>query len=327
MKKNFSLFFLLLEVVLAHCQIVVSSCDAPDSIMAIYKEDAQRMVLYKTYMYYSPYRDSVNIPDTAVQAIVNPLIAVYNAISLPARDTVVNILNLHAFPLRPLDKFMIIADSNQNYMQQFKVGIIPTGDATVDSLMNLYQISMYAYATWSMIPGNHQVYFETENNYNMPVIASQWSNIPGVSYSLCDMLGGSGDDIMDSIYSDHVNLKYLKGWGDCYAGCTEYRIWEFNVYPDCSVEYVGSYGNDLPLGMNENLQTLIKVSPNPFTQTIKVNGIQTPYSFMIYSLLGQMLMAGNSNSAEIDLSKLLPGIYYLSIDYKTTRITQIICKK
>ena len=93
------------------------------------------------------------------------------------------------------------------------------------------------------------------------------------------------------------------------------------------MEYVGSYGNDLPLGMNENLQTLIKVSPNPFTQTIKVNGIQTPYSFMIYSLLGQMLMAGNSNSAEIDLSKLLPGIYYLSIDYKTTRITQIICKK
>ena len=69
---------------LAFSQAVPSSCTAPASIVSKYRKDANRLALRKIYLKNLPYQDSVLIPKTHADTVLNALVAVHNAGSLPA---------------------------------------------------------------------------------------------------------------------------------------------------------------------------------------------------------------------------------------------------
>jgi hypothetical protein len=246
---------------------------------------------------------------------LNALIAVYNATTLPARDTVVSIFDIHTFPEPILNGFNIAADSTLPWMQQLKLGNIPTGNAAIDNVIATYNLSVQSYLTFGNSYPWQNVVFISDNNYNFLPLTADLATIPGVYESEPNFAFGDGNNISDSIYSDHVELIFSLGWGDCPSGCTARRFWKFNIYYDCSVEYVGSYGTPLQItSIAESAFSEISVFPNPFSQFIQVRGFSETFEYTISNILGQPIIKGTSLSGTIeDLNELNDNFYFLTV--------------
>ncbi|MBK9593343.1 MAG: hypothetical protein IPO32_18210 [Crocinitomicaceae bacterium] len=78
----------------------------------------------------STYPDTIHIPQTHVDTILNALIAVYNATSLPARDTVVTIYGITAQNYPTVDGIYVQVDTTAAWSDSLDNGIIPTGNFT-----------------------------------------------------------------------------------------------------------------------------------------------------------------------------------------------------
>jgi hypothetical protein len=315
MKKILILLTLLTWAFASSGQSVQSSCIAADSILARYQDDADRLTLRKIYRQGLTYIDSVTIPQSHADTVLNALIAVYNATTLPARDSVVSIFDIHTFPEPILNGFNIAADSTLQWMQQLKLGNIPTGYAAIDNVIATYDLSVQSYLTFGNSYPWHDVVFTSDNNYNFQPLTADLTTIPGVYASEPNSSIGDGNNISDSVYIDHVELIYSHGWGDCPSGCTARRFWKFNVYFDCTVTFVGSYGTPLQItSVAESSFPEISVFPNPFSQNIQVRGFPKTFEYTISNILGQPIIKGTSLSGTIEnLNELNDNFYFLTV--------------
>jgi len=321
----------LLFIQIINGQSVPSSCVAPDSIIKMYKTDADQMAIRRVYRTSSSFMDSVNIPKTWSDTILRALIAVYNATSLPARDTVITMANIHALhtPFF-LNFFYLSADSNSTWMQQLRVGNLITGNDTIDQLISKYHLSMNHYSTHFNLYAYHTVTFYSDSNYNASVLASYFLPVHKVYYSETSG-GGDGNNISDSIYSNYVELNYSLGWGDCPSGCTARRTWKFHVYDDCSVEYMGSFGQyPIPSNLISTIREYkndINIYPNPFYDKIFFDLNSNECEFKIIDVCGKTIRSGTINEPYIaNLSDVKSGLYILQLINKDNIITRKIIK-
>ncbi len=245
-----------------NAQIVPSSCTAPQTIIEKYKADADRLALGKIYARNLSFIDSIKIPKAYSDTFLNALIAVYNATSLPARDTVVSLLDIHSWPTIELNSIYISADSNLSWMQQLRLGNIPTGNSSIDSLISAYHFfTIEKYSDWDGILNYHTVTLESDSNYNMRALAEIFEAHPDIIIAEPATTVGDGDHIengyLHSLFppNDHIQLIFVAGWNDCYSGCVDQRRWRFNIYFNCSVEYVGSTGSALVASIDGHIQT------------------------------------------------------------------------
>ena len=316
MRKSFFTLLLLGWAILANGQIIPSVCTAPDSIVAQYRADAYRLALQKIYRRHLPERDSIRIPRAHADTVLRALVAVYNATTLPARDSVVNRYAIHSFPAPVLNSLMIAADSGHSWMQQLSAGNAPTGYAPLDNILAAYDLRRDYYYSFSSAFGYDVVTFTTDSSYNLPPLTQRFGAIPGVLYADLKSVIGDGNNITDSIYADHVELIYSYGFGDCPAGCTGRRFWKFKVYFDCSVEFVRGYGTPLPVtGVSEPIAREAAVYPVPFKDAISLSGIPAPFDFTLTTVLGQAVATGKAlgNQTIGNLDHLQPGCYMLTI--------------
>lgn len=299
----------------ASAQFFSGPCPAPDSVVALYRDDADRLALARTLRNGTTWVDSVAIDPAWAQTAMNALVAVYNS-DLPARDTVVDLLHIHAYPTSTMRLLLVSADPDLPWMQQLSLGITPTGTPSIDALLSTYSVSFTGYQTWPW--GSTTVSFETQGNVNIPALCALFAAQPGVYYAgpnggCCD-----GDRITDSVYTDHVNVVYSHGWDDCQAGCIERRYWGFNVFPDCSVQYVGSYGSTMPGAMNvlRLQQTEVSVHPNPVEDVLHIQlppGLIAAGEWQVCDLMGRSVMHGKvvRDGTEIAVAGLERGTYLL----------------
>lgn len=297
-------------------QTVPSSCTAPDSIMQLYKEDAYRLSVLKALRNNLPAKDSIRVPESEVEKVWKALIAVYNADSLPARDTVIRQFNIHTFPSPSMHSFSIMADSTLPWMQQLGMGNIPTGTPEVDSLLIPFGLKVSSYFRRFGSELNHWVFIQTDRLYNTQALAKSFEKIQGVSRTEPEFAIGGGNYIIDSMYSDHIELIYSFGWGDCPAGCIYRRFWKFKVYNDCSVEYAGSFGDVIEYtGMQELNKIDPLIYPNPFTDELIVEKIDGPFVYTLIDEQGRIIMKGSTNDQKICKLNTLPGgLYYLRVE-------------
>jgi hypothetical protein len=200
-------------------------------------------------------------------------------------------------------------------MQQLKNDIFPTGDHYVDSVMNKYYLTKLWYYPQNL-PGIDLLLLNTASNLNLLALSNVWTIIPGVDHAGPDLLIGDGNDITDSIFDDHVELTYDHSWNCEYGGgCSFHHFWKFNIYFDCTVEFVSSYGDPISgLGISNLKMGPIELYPNPFNDKLRLEGIDSPSTYEIYNLQGQKLITGTSYNGEIkNLNMLENGIYVLSI--------------
>lgn len=300
-----------------HNQIL---CPAPDSIIAMYKDDADRLALRKTDRLNLPYEDSVEILQVLSDTFLNGLLAVYNAIEIPERDTVVSLLDIHTVPIPLMRTVLVTADSNLAWMHQLRNGILPTGYQPLDSIIAKYELSIEEYDDHYNWFSWHGVTFKSPRNYNIPALANAFETLPDVYFSEPTHLIGDGPDISDNLIfiigeDFGVNLYYSYKWGDCLAGCTGSRTWWFKVYPDCGVEFVDVYGSSLPFtATSDHERNPITLWPNPFHDEILVEGNLGVFEYSITNLNGNVVLSGNSYKMKIsNLESLYPGLYVVVI--------------
>lgn len=287
-------------------------CTAPDSIVERYQDDADRLALSRTFRNGSNWMDSVAIDTAWSRTAMNALLAVYNS-SSPARDTVVDLLDIHVFPVVRLRMFYVVADPALPWMQQFQLGNNTTGTPAIDELLSTYGIALTNYHDWAWLGGPHMAVLGTNANVNLLALSALFAAQPGVAYAEPDNGCCDGNTITDSVHTDHVNLVYSRGWGDCPSGCTARRFWEFNVFPDCSVQYVGSYGSPLPQPTSVPLHLLpaVRLYPNPSSDFIRFDGVAPGQPALLYSAQGALIQQFTVDAGHLDIRQLPAGVYWI----------------
>lgn len=314
MKKLFLLFLSFIVISSLYAQKVKSSCTASESIKAQYRDDAERMATRRVYKVLSNYIDSSTIPKTWSDTILNALMAVYNADSLPARDTVVFLRKLHTFPNPVLNNFYMAADSNLPWMKQLRKDSLYVGNDSVGNLIKKYKLYVARYYRISKFP-YHIIVFESKQNYNLDIITRQFDKLGGVYYANKSRVEGDGNDIKDVVTKNFVELVYSFGWGDCPAGCINRRYWKFNVYYDCSVEYMGSYGTKWdPNSISGFPKNNTVISPNPFIDKVTISNLTRGFEYSLFNTSGQLVLSGKANESAISNLQHLPmGVYFLQV--------------
>ncbi|MGB0933280.1 MAG: T9SS type A sorting domain-containing protein [Lishizhenia sp.] len=313
MKRIFYTLISLGICYFAQAQIVQSNCNAPLDVVNSYCNDADFLTLERIRTNNYTYLDSLDIPTPYSDTILNALIAVFNATSIPERDTVVDFLNIHTFKSYSLNTVSFTADSSLSWMQNLHAGNVPFGEPVLDNYYNTLGLSLIGYINIPInISANARIQFN--QNLNVFHIANEISNIASVSIAEPSYFGGDGSSILDTITPSYIELTYRYAWGDCFSGCTASRSYKFRVYYDCSVEFVESYGQPLPAYANISNEafTDIKVYPNPSANTLKVVNVKPGTMIEISNLNGLAVKKGELENNQIQIIDLQPGVYYLS---------------
>ncbi|MEO8591351.1 MAG: T9SS type A sorting domain-containing protein [Flavobacteriales bacterium] len=311
----------------AFTQTFLTPCSAPDSVVSMYRDDADRLSVLGNWLNGTSWLDSVTIDTSWSRAALNAMLAVHASDS-PARDTVVDMLNIHIYPSLPLRSFYVVANAALPWMQQLQAGNIPTGTAVIDELLAAYGITLELYDTW-LGGSSHLVVFNTAENQNLFALCAEFSAQSGVLYAELNALAGDGDQITDSVATDQVKLVYSHGWGDCVAGCGARRFWEFNVFFDCSVEFVGSYGSQLEIamGVQDFRNEELTVYPNPVSDILFVDlsaQHREPSEWEIREATGRVVLRERTSDFpfSIPVGELGSGHYFLVMHGPTRSIVR-----
>jgi len=230
-------------------QWVESSCTAPDSIKNLYLEDSKRLAV-RLYPYFG-----IIIPDEAYLPILDLLLAVYNAVDLPARDLVVDTYNIHTFPRPEMHQMLIKVDTSYSWVKQWGKGEDLTGNPDIDTLMITYDLELKSFHNWSI--GTYVV-IRAINALNLGPLIKLFNSIQGVLIAGPNSALGDGNDIE----FDGYRLVYSYGFGDCPAGCLGRTYWAFQLGSECSVSYAGSWSYPLIVDAGKDTSTCYGSSVN-----------------------------------------------------------------
>lgn len=295
-----------------NAQIYNSDCTASDSVYNRYLYDASYMTMRNFEEQNHTYLDSVDIPMSHVDTLLNALLAVYNVSGLAERDSVVDIYDIHTHPDPSLNNLTLQAYDSLPWMQNLKINQIPTGIQTIDSMLSEYNLYMHHYSMSSNYSHDF-VMLQTDSIANMIALSALFDTVQGVISTWEDGSLNYGISIIDSIYPTHVELTYSHGWMDCPLGCIYKRYWKFNVYYDCSVEFVESYGTRVDLGVTSLEFAGIELSPNPFKNQLQIKHLKEEMEYKIIDLSGKTLRTGRTNGEIKQLDDIKPGAYILML--------------
>lgn len=213
----------------------------PAPLRAAYREDATRLALRDLLA--NGYTE-IPIPSDAVQPYYDALVLVYNATVLPVRDTVVDVYSIHTFPSPGTRSLLLELFGSEAWVQRLARRELPTGEPTVDALMERYVLSIGS--VYTMSTGNVLLTLGSAEPLNVKALAPLFSGVSGVRFAEPNGFVGDGNDIRGSSEESRVLLDYSVGYGDCPAGCIGRRFYHFLVHADGTVEYLGPSGAPPP---------------------------------------------------------------------------------
>jgi hypothetical protein len=327
-RKVIFILTLILSVQNLIGQVVSSSCTAHDTIIEKYEYHAAQLALRRIYNEGFPTQYDDLIPGESRDSVMEALLAVYNATSIPARDTVI------AFDIYPSQEvgmrwINIEADSNVQWIQELLDYNTSTGNTAIDNLITAYGgLVTFAWnPSWTSIAVAH---IELNDYYNLPQIVDSYSLDTLTGLESINLISGGldSDDLYYDVFNGYRQLSYVHKWGDCPSGCTYSRTYTFNVYPDCTVHYVGSYGDQVVSIMQPTEFKFRAI--NPVTDYIHIfSGDQylTHFEYNISSANGQFSRKGHSTNGIIDCSSFDPGIYFITLQQhnqvQTVRVVKL----
>lgn len=220
-------------------QVTIDTTGIPDSLLKIYRNDADQLAVFKMLASGSPLAEQVEIDRDLHHFYLNRLLAVYNATSLAARDSVVELYPIHVFGSNNLRSFIVQVDTALPWTNTWLNGQVITGNPAVDSLADKYKLQVDPiFSDWFALYSNQ--------NWNTFALEKTFGSIAGILYSGQNGLIGGGSSIRVMDYSNYSELVYIFGYGDCPSGCINYHFWKFRVADDYTVTFLGSGGDPLP---------------------------------------------------------------------------------
>lgn len=307
-----------------------TDCTVTQQIRDYYTGDAE--ILAMRMMQSSAWADSIEIEPVFVKEALKWLAAVHNAQGLPARDTVVSCLDIHADTLiQSMRHISLYADTTVQWAWNLAAGIFPTGHAEVDTLMVRYGMEVLEYEYIEYFPF-HFFLLKTNRPLNTPALAKRFRSIEGVfSVSNDYILGYKYQDI--NIYYPNVDtfmvVRYQYGASSDLFDWS--RHWKFGVSTDCSnITFLGSTGEPLMVtctsatGERNSFPGSVKAYPLPASDVVTVeivSEIDTSATLRLLTISGREierrqlgLRAGWPNEIAFDLARYQSGLYVLLMD-------------
>ncbi|ALO14451.1 hypothetical protein L21SP5_00780 [Salinivirga cyanobacteriivorans] len=166
--------------------------------------------------------------------------AVYE-LDIPERDTVFAVYEIHTRCCIMMNGLSLKVQTDAPEVQNMVNGVTPTGNALLDSLLNIYAFDSvklaYSYPEFPWLT------LYTQEIWNMIPIAHEFEQIDAVLLSdLYPGCVGDGNTITMERNNDFAKLTFSIGWGDCPAGCINHRYWEFRVIGGAA-EFIQAYEN------------------------------------------------------------------------------------
>jgi hypothetical protein len=316
-----SLFF----SVIGHAQIVSSTCTYDQTFTNTYTDGS-----WNTAYDYLVETDSVStamhdeISQSLHDTIMACIAAVYNS-NLAARDTVVNQLQIKQFQPIDLMRFELKFDTSHGWTNQFLAGNLNnTSNSFVNDLANLYGFVLEdaQYMPAWVLTHNATARIRTNRPFNTEFIARSMLQQSGVVFANAVTPSGDGSQIVYANTPSYNTVTFRYGWGDCPAGCINKRDWLFRVYPDCSVEFVASYGSLLTGTIDLIASRGVEIFPTIADQELQIKLNDTnasgSYQFAILNAQGQTVLSGVQDlvaqqTKTVSLTTLAQGTYYIRL--------------
>ncbi len=215
--------------------IYSNACTPSNEAKIFYLKDAKCLALQSIWKTHSPDTNSIVIPEAQVNIALNALAAIYKS-TIPARDSIVNLYNIHVSLQVGMRSFFIAFDTSYSWTKELRKGNKVTGNANVDSLIKKYQLEPIV-SSWSQ---DYYMTIESKDYLNLKPLLDLFSNIKGVKYAEINRIYtpdaiGYGSNISTTSFENYTLVKYFFGNGNTYY------YWDFKVYNDCSVDCVKSY--------------------------------------------------------------------------------------
>ena len=329
MKKSILFLSLILTLNNSFGQIIPSNCNPSDELLDQYALDIKNLALRRMWEVKSPDTALVSIPQHWIDTVAGGLAAICNAGSIPERDSVFNLYCVH--DLAPdlifiRKQIMVFVDTSYSWTDAWQNLITLTGNPQIDNLITLYDLEVTDFTYYSF--GNMAL-LETDSLWNVYALIDSLEMIEGVEFGEPNQMLGTAGKIFYYRTSSERLYSFWFQWNDCFDGCDNAHVWNYKVYDDCSVEYLGfvDYGVfellPLPEPVNCNLFSRISdftlntldfsVYPNPVEDNITiVSKNNMLIDLAIYSFTGELIMKQNFIAQlNLDLSAIPPGIYLL----------------
>jgi len=334
MKRILLLSALFIVLIKGYNQ-VPSSCTVPPQLASEYERDIKNMVLRRMYEVNSPDTINVQFSQAWQDTIAEGLAAIFNATSIPERDSLFNIYCVHdntSFP-ETCNGLLIKVDTAYAWTDAWQSMTPLTGNAYIDTIVTRYELEITAFYNWGI--GNYAVLY-TDLYLNTDALIDSFEVEPGIISGEHDGIVGDANKINYSVVGTDRYYDFWFEFNDCFDGCDNYRKWMFRVQNDCSVTYLGyeDWGyfgiEPLPSPINCNTFTgieeqgtisLYQIFPNPVDEQINIiftgASVFEDARIIIYTVDGKQLLSKNisEQNQSINVSTLASGIYSLVIQY------------
>lgn len=324
--RHFFLVFLILGFNQLNYGQVKSSCDIPPELELNYSEDVKEMALQRIYQQNSTYKDSIEIPQIYQDSIWQGLASIYNAFGIPERDSVFDIHCIHwdvPWYLRH-GVYIGITEDCPWYENWANLNIL-TGVSELDSLITKYGIELDYFGT-----NIHYGEFSINQDLNLTALCELIDAFSYIEYADPISIDGDGNQIHYQVNDDGSTIGFKIAYDDCPSGCQSHWTYHFQVYQDCSVDYLGythaeengvwsiipqpSYCNITNTQELIENEEIIEIYPNPAHENFSIlSDNNHDFTVEIYSLTGKMIKSEITRNSKIDITDLKTGVYLLKI--------------
>jgi hypothetical protein len=308
---------------------VSSSCAVPPLLETEYNKDIVQLTTARLFQIQSPDTAIVRVPQVHYDSIAGGLAAIFNATSIPERDSVFNLYCVHNHNGFPYDYagLLVEVDTSYSWTNAWQSLNIVTGNSFIDNITSTYSLDIVNFYNWSF--GSYAE-LSTDSAWNILALSDTFLLEPGVITADPNYWLGMAGTIEYNVIGNYRYYDFYFEFNDCFDGCDNYRKWMFRVDTNCTVEYLGFidwgvFGPEpLPSPINCNVFTTVPVTnagedlhifPNPVSDKINLHITSDKALLRIYNSLGTIILSKqiDTENSVIDFSQYSSGIYIAEI--------------
>jgi hypothetical protein len=319
---------------------VQSDCEKSWGLDHYYKYDVAYLSFKRLYDIASSDTNKIFIPQIHQDSIWKGLAAIYNAFSIPQRDSIFDMYCVHntiqyGSPLYPA--IQVELDTTYEWTHNWLNDEIITGYAELDSF-----ISEYNYTIQQVYSSTNEVVINSDLPVNPNPIIESLLLFDGIIDAYPSLVTSNGNKINYKKVGNDQFFDFTVAWGDCLSGCIYKHKWKFKVdYSNCIVEYIGLESNadeDFPIPINCNITSIenldqnnnesIVVYPNPSSDliTIKSNNIIHVEVWSNFRLI-KSCEYNKQNLINLDIRDLSSGLLIIKVKTETESLIRKFIKK
>ncbi len=330
MKRTFILFLVLSASFVTTAQ-VQTSCFISPAFRAAYEDDAKSLATQRLYEIQSPDTQLIDVPQVHVDSVLTGLATIFNLDTMLQADSIFRYHCIHSeagFQSPVCKGLSLVIDTTYAWTQQWVNQQTLTGYGALDSLLVRHGLT---FGSIMLFQGMGFVQLTTSKVINMQALSDSLALLNGINSASKNCSPGDAPKLITYTSDSLQRFGFRIGWGDCPAGCTETKTWQYSVDPqNCTVSLDSilqqfSFYFGYPALVNCNLLPTTSVPqvnaspgvllhPNPAGNFVSIKNFDENFHYLISDMSGRIVTQGSGNSGQtIDLSRLEAGIYLIRL--------------